>query len=129
MKLKIIIIISTLLVISPVQAWNANRPTRAEAGLPGRPELPSGSYFDDPDVTGCTLGGMWPSYVSCFSRNNLLSGYWFNDPFIKCPQNGCYDLTTKNCPSEKVFDAAHPSKPQSKGICCFDLCNQRVVKD
>jgi len=115
--MKLLKMVLALLTVHCMQALGANRLSRFEAGLPGRPELPAGSYFDTPGIRDCSIG---MDGLKCTNEiHNVVS--MFSDPFTSCPQNGCYDLVARGCPLLP--------KNSNKGICCYDTCSGLIIKD
>jgi len=84
-------LIKTMILIlaasTSTQIFCPSRQTRLEAGLPGRPELPAGSYADNPGLKDC---GLAIGQVVCTDSDG--ERVYFANPFNDCPQNGCYDL-------------------------------------
>jgi hypothetical protein len=99
----------SVLTASQAFGWAANRPTRYEAGLPNRPELPSGSYFND--CTNCTVGIARLDCEKCGKKPKY--GTAFYEPFKNCAQDGCHDLSV----GEYGEDGS--------GLMCVDTCRRR----
>jgi hypothetical protein len=118
--IKVAAISLILLNVTSIFCWPwdppANRQTRGQAGYSTGKDLPSGSYYDQRNGN-CIMN---------LAGNLICQDLFFDKPFRRCPQNGCYNLKVV---SNALKEGAGSYTHVDINLKCVDTCNDDADVD